>query len=195
MSSALELLRAAGRSTAEIEVHARHALREAADRAFALNAFAHAAQLHEQALALWPEDDSVRPELLFRRAHALHLAADERQLEALELARDTLLEVGDRTARQKRRCLLARAWWYRGTWDRARSAYEQAVSLLDDGISDGLEGTRPGAGLGLSGARRRARAGDSGRTGGARRRRRTRPRGSARGRADDGWRRSHRARR
>ena len=135
--SALELLRAAGRPTAEIEVDARIALREAGDRAFALNAFAHAAQFHEQALELWPEDDPVHPELLLRRGHALHLAADERQLEALELARDALLEAGDRDRAAEAQVLLARAWWYRGTWDRARSAYEQAVALLDDGSPTG----------------------------------------------------------
>jgi tetratricopeptide (TPR) repeat protein len=134
---ALELLRAAGRSSAEVAVQARLALREAADRAFALNAFAHAAQLQGQALALCPEDDSVRPELLFRRAHALHLAADDRQLEALELARDALLESGERDRAAEAQALLARAWWYRGTWDRARSGFEHAVALLGNGSDTG----------------------------------------------------------
>ena len=131
--SALELLRAAGRPTAEIGERARVAVRDAGDRAFALNAFAHAAHLYEQSLALWPGEDSARPDLLFRRAHALHLAADERQLEALEAARDSLLEAGDRDRAAEAQVLLARAWWYRGTWDRARSAYEHAVALLGDG--------------------------------------------------------------
>ena len=57
---------------------------------------------------------SARPELLFRRAHALHLAADERQLEALEVARDALLEAGDRDRAAEAQALLAHAWWYRG---------------------------------------------------------------------------------
>ena len=129
--SALELLRAAGRSTEEIAEHARLALREAGDRAFALNAFDHAAHLLVQALELWPGDDPDRPELLFRRAQALHLAADERQLEALELARDALVEAGHSDRAAEAQALLARAWWYRGTWDRARSAFAHAVSLLD----------------------------------------------------------------
>ena len=102
--SALELLRAAGRPTEEIAEQAGFALRDAGDRAFALNAFAHAAHLYEQSVELWPDEDPARPELLFRRAHALHLAADERQLEALEIARDALLETGTATAPQKRRC-------------------------------------------------------------------------------------------
>ena len=131
--SALELLRAAGLPTAKIDEQARIALRDAGDRAFALNAFAHAAHLYEQSLELWPGEDSTRPDLLFRRAHALHLAADERQVEALEVARDALLEGGDRDRAAEAQVLLARAWWYRGTWDRARSAYEHAAALLGDG--------------------------------------------------------------
>ncbi len=131
--SALELFRAAGRLTADIGEQARVALRDAGDRAFALNAFAHAAHLYEQSLELWPGGDPTRPDLLFRRAHALHLAADEHQLEALEDARDSLLEVGDRDRAAEAQVLIARAWWYRGTWDRARSAYEHAAALLGDG--------------------------------------------------------------
>jgi tetratricopeptide (TPR) repeat protein len=131
--SALELLRAAGRPTAGIAEQARVSLRDGGDRAFALNAFAHAAHLYEQSLELSPGKDPTRPDLLFRRAHALHLAADERQLEALEAARNALLEAGDRDRAAEAQVLLARAWWYRGTWDRARSAYEHAVALLGDG--------------------------------------------------------------
>ena len=112
--SALELSRAAGRPTDELAEPARLALRDGGDRAFALNAFAHAAHLYEQALELSPADDPARPELLFRRAHALHLGGDERQFEALEVARDALLEAGDRDGAAEAQALLARAWWYRG---------------------------------------------------------------------------------
>jgi class 3 adenylate cyclase/tetratricopeptide (TPR) repeat protein len=131
--SALELLRAAGRPTAEIDEQARVALRDAGERAFALNAFAHSALLYEQSLELWPSEDSTRPDLLFRRAQALHFAADEGQLDAFEVARDALLEAGDRDRAAEAQVLLARAWWYRGSWERARSAYEHAMALLDDG--------------------------------------------------------------
>jgi class 3 adenylate cyclase/tetratricopeptide (TPR) repeat protein len=131
--SALELLRAAGQPTEEIAEQAGSALRHAGDRAFALNAFAHAAYLYEQSVELWRRVDSTQPELLFRWAHALHLAADERQLEAFEIARDALIDAGDRDRAAEAQVLLARAWWYRGTWERARSAYERAMALLDDG--------------------------------------------------------------
>ena len=132
-TSALELSRAAGLPTRELAEPARLALRDGGDRAFALNAFAHAAHFYEQALELSPADDPARPELLFRRAHALHLGGDERQFEALEVARDALLEAGDRDGAAEAQALLARAWWYRGAVDRARTAYERAVELLPDG--------------------------------------------------------------
>ena len=51
-TSALELSRAAGLATGELAEPARLALRDGGDRAFALNAFAHAAHLYEQALEL-----------------------------------------------------------------------------------------------------------------------------------------------
>ena len=131
--SALELSRAAGRSTAELEEPARVALRDAGDRAFALNAFAQAAGLYEQALALSPEEDGARAELLLGRARALHLTADERQFDAFAAARDALLRAGEEDRAAEAQALLARAWWYRGLWDRARDAYEDALALLGGG--------------------------------------------------------------
>ena len=131
--SALELARAAGRPTAALAEPARVALRDAGDRAFALNSFAHAAGLYEQALALSPEEDGGRAELLFRRARALHLTADERQFEAFADARDALKRAGDGDRAAEAQALLARAWWYRGLWDRARDAYESALALFDEG--------------------------------------------------------------
>jgi len=131
--SALELSRAAGLPTAAIEEQAHVPLRDAGNRAFALNAFAQAAHLYGQALELSPLDDPSRAEVLFRRAHALHLAADERQFEALEVARDALLRAGDEDRAAEAQALLARAWWFRGIWDRARGAYEHALALLSEG--------------------------------------------------------------
>ena len=78
-------------------------------------------------------EDPARPEALFRRAHALHLAAAEQQFEALEVAREALLRAGDDGRAAEAEALLARAWWFRGTWDRARSAYERSLALLPEG--------------------------------------------------------------
>src|SRR5207244_6754510 len=94
--SALELSRAAGRETAELETPARLALRAAGDRAFAVNAYPAAAAYYGDALALWPEQDEERPQLLYRHADALYVAADEHALDALEEARDALLAADDR---------------------------------------------------------------------------------------------------
>src|SRR5438132_6653455 len=92
-ASALELARASQQETAELETPARLALRAAGDRAFSVNAYPAAAAYYDEALALWP-DDEQRPQLLYRRADALYIAADTRALAALEDARDALLSAG-----------------------------------------------------------------------------------------------------
>ena len=92
--SAFELYRAAGMEAADVADRARLALREAGDRAAALNAYPTAEKYYAEALALWPDRDPERPDLLFRRARSLHLAGDDRRTEALEEARDALLDVG-----------------------------------------------------------------------------------------------------
>ena len=93
--SAFELARAAGVEAPELADRARVALREAGDRAAALNAYPTAEKYYAEALALWPDGDPERPDLLFRRARSLHIAGDDRRTEALEEARDALLDVGD----------------------------------------------------------------------------------------------------
>jgi hypothetical protein len=50
---------------------------------------------YAEALALWPPDAQGRAELLFRRAHALHVMGDNGQAAALEEARDALLAIED----------------------------------------------------------------------------------------------------
>ena len=137
---ALELLRASRRPSDDIAAQARRALRDAGDRAFALSSFEHSGDLYDQALALWPGDDAELPDLLFRRAQALHLAGDERQLEALEAAQAALLDAGSNDRAAEAQALLARAWWYRGSWDRAHGAFDRAITLLDGG-----SGTAAGA--------------------------------------------------
>ncbi len=58
--SALELGRAAGADVADIEERTRLVLRDAGDRAFALNAFAPAEAYYAEALAIWPDADPDR---------------------------------------------------------------------------------------------------------------------------------------
>ena len=61
--SALDLARAAGEADDMLVERARLALRDAGDRATALNIHATAAAQYEDALALWPEDDAERANL------------------------------------------------------------------------------------------------------------------------------------
>jgi class 3 adenylate cyclase/tetratricopeptide (TPR) repeat protein len=130
--SALELSRAAGRDGADLEERARPALRVAGDRAFGLNAFASAAKYYGEALALWPQDDPERPDLLFRRAHALFLAGDDRSAEELERARDALLASADRESAAETEVFLSEIWWNRGQRDVAFGHLARAEELAGD---------------------------------------------------------------
>ncbi len=151
-SSALELVRAAGGDDDELVERTRLALRAAGDRAFGLNSYAAAASLYDDALALWPEDDPERPDLLFRRARSLHLAGDDRRQQALEEARDALLDVGASEPAAEAEAFLGHGAWYRGDRDdvggallaragtcrrsRARSPSKARVLALSATISD-----------------------------------------------------------
>ena len=113
-SSALELVRASGGDDDELVERTRLALRDAGDRAFALNSYAVAAAQYEEALALWPRGRRAARAPL-PAAVALHYAYDEaRQQEALEAARDALLAVGDTERASEAESFLARVFWDRG---------------------------------------------------------------------------------
>ena len=129
-SSALELARASGRDDAAIAERARHALSEAGDRAFALNAHGPAARYLSAALSLSTPDDSDYAQLLFRRARALHLAAAEGRDEALIEARDALLETGDRESAGEAEALLSQGAWYRGSRDESHGHMTRALELV-----------------------------------------------------------------
>ena len=116
-SSGLELARATGAETTLLQERARGALADAGDRAFSLNAFAAAERYYAEALALGGNAD-----LLFQRARALYEAGDERREQALEEARDALLEAGDWEAAGEAESLLAHAHWFRG---QGRSVIEE----------------------------------------------------------------------
>ena len=104
--AALELARAAGAETAELEDQARRALVDAADRAWALNGFAQTVVFARQALELVPEDDAERPYLLLRLGRGRRFS-DESGTEELEQARDGLLRLGDRASAAEAVVLLA----------------------------------------------------------------------------------------
>ena len=105
---ALELAEAAGLDAAALADSARHALRDAGDRAAALYAVDAAERFYDAALRLWPEDDPERAELLFRRAAPVrHLGGGDP--ERLAEARDALLAAGDNARAAEAEMLLARS--------------------------------------------------------------------------------------
>jgi class 3 adenylate cyclase/tetratricopeptide (TPR) repeat protein len=128
--AALELAEAAGLPTADLSEPARLALKEAGDRAFALNAFTAAARSYERALALGQEDAADRPELMFRFAHALAVLEDERREQALEQARAALVAAGNEELAGQADALLAEVWWHRGDHDRLVQHLERAQQLV-----------------------------------------------------------------
>jgi predicted ATPase len=95
--SALELSRAAGQDVSAISRRAQAALREAGDRALALNALPQAEKYFRDALALADTSDPDYPDLLLRLGRALYVRYEE-GAEELEEARDRLLARGDREA-------------------------------------------------------------------------------------------------
>ena len=133
--SAFELARAAGVEAPELADRARLALREAGDRAAALNAYPTAEKYYAEALALWPDGDPERPDLLFRRARSLHIAGDDRRHDALEEARDALLAVGEAGPAAEAEAFLAHGAWYRGDRDAAEQHFSQAEALVADGAA------------------------------------------------------------
>jgi tetratricopeptide (TPR) repeat protein len=134
--SALELTRASGSVDEELVDNARVALRDAGDRAYALSSFATAAARYDEALSLWPADDSNRPELLFSRSRALfHAYEEERREEALEEARDALLAGGDEVRAGEAEAFLANVAWERGDGPQVRAHLARAEELVGDSVS------------------------------------------------------------
>jgi len=134
--SALDLARASGADDEGLSQRARLALRDSGDRAVGLNSHAAAASLYDDALGLWPADDAERPDLLFRVARALFHAYDEgRREQALEEARDALLEVGDRVRAGEAESFLSNVAWERGQGPIVRDHVRRAEELVGDSRS------------------------------------------------------------
>ncbi len=131
--SALELVRAAGIETPELEARVRAALRAAGDRAAALNAYAAAVTFYEDALALCPEDQPQQgADLLFRLGTALHRAADGRRFSTLDAAKEALLAVGDFDRAAETDALQAEGWWIQGRGARVIDFLQRAEELVRD---------------------------------------------------------------
>jgi class 3 adenylate cyclase/tetratricopeptide (TPR) repeat protein len=129
-AAALEYGRAAGRDDAAVAERGRIALRQAGDRAFALNAFPAAARYYALAAESWPHDDPEYPELLLELARTYHVSGDERQETALEDARAAALAAERLEQASEADALLAEVWWYRAEPERSSEHLERAHALV-----------------------------------------------------------------
>jgi len=126
-TQALTFARAAGTPTAELVERARFALRAAGDHAMALGTEALAARYYTDALALWPAEDSDRPELEFRAGQA-RLFGEGSGEDLLIRARDGLLAQGNRERAAEAEVRLGQLAYHHGD---DRSPYmERALTLV-----------------------------------------------------------------
>ncbi len=128
--AALELAQAAGRDTPALQEQARVALRRTGDRAFRLNAFDVAAAAYAQALALWPEDDPERPDLLLASGTALRWSEGGGD-EALAAARDLYSAHGDPERAATAELHLADLASDRGRLEEVHDRLESVAALLE----------------------------------------------------------------
>ncbi|HEU0247629.1 MAG TPA: AAA family ATPase [Gaiellaceae bacterium] len=125
--AALDYLRAAGVDGAELVAPAAEALREAGDRAFALNAFAAASRYYGSALEL--DELDARRLLAFGRALRIdELRGEEILVKAVEAA----LAAGDRETAAAAEIEHGELRWHRGNRDDAFSHFDHAASLVAD---------------------------------------------------------------
>jgi class 3 adenylate cyclase len=128
--SALELSRAAGSRTDDLEKPARLALRSAGDRAMALGAYDAAKRAYGAAAELWPADDPQRGVLLLQYGRSLWLHEDEGE-EQLTEARGLLLDAGDVERAALAELLIADKLWRRGRGRDAQVRFEHAASMIE----------------------------------------------------------------
>jgi class 3 adenylate cyclase/tetratricopeptide (TPR) repeat protein len=125
--AALDYLRAAGSDAGELVVRAAEALREAGDRAFALNAFAAAARYYGSALEL----DKLDAKHLLSYGRALRIG-ELRGESVLASAVEAALAMGDRETAAAAEIEYGELRWFRGNRDDAFSHFDRAASLVAD---------------------------------------------------------------
>jgi len=130
-AEALDYARAAGQETGLFAERARAALREAGNRALALNAFEQAIRFYDRSLDLWP--DEGRGELLLQLGRALHLAASERARDVLEQAVEALVAARDLEAAAEAEVLLAINAFTRAQRDASIVHVGRAFDLVEHG--------------------------------------------------------------
>jgi predicted ATPase/class 3 adenylate cyclase len=128
--AAAELARAAGVDASAFAAPAAAALLRAADRSFALNAFAAASRMYEEALALGLADEDRR-RAVFRRGVALNFLDDPARIGVLEEARALFQAAGEDEAAAEASSTLAEALWYSGRLDAHMAALTRAQELVE----------------------------------------------------------------
>jgi class 3 adenylate cyclase/tetratricopeptide (TPR) repeat protein len=126
---ALEYARHAGQDESGFAERAQSALREAGDRALALNSFTSAERFYAAAVDLWGDD--APSELMFRLGTARFRAVGTGG-EVLERAQAQLLERGDVELAAEAKVMLAEETWMQGRPDAAFEHLERAAALLRD---------------------------------------------------------------
>jgi DNA-binding CsgD family transcriptional regulator/tetratricopeptide (TPR) repeat protein len=116
---------------AELASRARRSLRQAGDRAMALNDFAAARRAYHGALQLWPRGDLERPGLLLELGRAV-FTAERRGADVLREARDGLLALGDHDGAAEAEMMLGELAWIASRWDAAEVHFDRAAELVAD---------------------------------------------------------------
>jgi tetratricopeptide (TPR) repeat protein len=130
-SQALEYARDAGRPTAELERLTRMALRDAAERAHALNSIASALRHYHAALALWPEDDPEWPVLVVDTADVGLSVQADLMTDRLMRASHRLTTSGDFASAAKAEMLVGFRHWNQARTVEAVAAYSRAHELVE----------------------------------------------------------------
>ena len=127
--SALGLARSAGRDDGELAERARLALREAGDRALALNAFRPAITFYGAALGLWPEGDPDRVRARYRLLTAKMYGDVSDSAELAEVS-EQLLRIGERELAAEAAAMAALTETNRGSQDTMWLHIHRAEELI-----------------------------------------------------------------
>ena len=130
-SNALELARAAGADTAELEEPARRALHEAGDHAYALGSYQAARRFYAAAVEAWPENEPQSAELLIRYGRVLNSVALGSAPEVLTQAVDAALAAGDSGQAAEAQTLICEMYWLLGRRDSAFEHLRAAEALVE----------------------------------------------------------------
>ncbi len=117
--------------SAGLAERARRSLRDAGDRALALNDFAAASAAYEGALRLWPAADPERPAVLLGLGRAV-FSAERRGSEVLAEARDGMLAAGDSAGAAEAEMMLGELEWIASRWDAASVHFDRAAAHVAD---------------------------------------------------------------